>query len=103
MDLETSQIECNDLSAVTELLAFIEGTRRTKCERRQPELTPCRPKMLAGTQSPKMIVGMSSFTLRLAAAASVAAVQTLVARASPNHDHAAIVAGGRIGLRVERQ
>ena len=39
----------------------------------------------------------------LAAAARVAAVQTLVAGACADHDHAAVVACGRVRLGIERQ
>ena len=77
---------------MTELLAFIACTRRTK--REETARVSALLSQSAGRNSePKMVVGSLSCTLRLAAAASVATVQTLVARASPNHDHAAIVAG----------
>ena len=41
--------------------------------------------------------------LLLAAAAGVAAVETLVARAGPDHYHTAVVASGRVRLGIERQ
>src|SRR6266705_6130478 len=42
-------------------------------------------------------------TLCLAASAGVAAVETLVAGACSDHYHAAVVAGGRVRLGIERQ